>query len=478
MSAGENGAAARKARVRALFDRLAPERARWIARNAYFYAEDRRYMRFLVPPGLSVLELGCGTGDLLAALEPGRGVGVDLSEAMVGIARARHPALEFHAGDAEDPALLASLGGPFDIVVLSDLVGYLEDCEGAFRALDCLLGRETRVIVATYSPIWGPLLRAAELVGHKMPNLALNWLGTEDLAALLSLAELEIVRREWRQLLPRRLLGLGPLVNRTLGTLPVIRRLCLRNYLVARPLRHAGLGRPSASVIVPCRNERGNIAPAVRRLPRFCEDLEVVFVEGGSTDGTWEEIERVAAASPDLAITAVRQDGTGKGDAVRKGFETARGEVLMILDADLTMPPEWLPRFYEALATGKGEFVNGSRLVYPMERQAMRFLNMVANRIFSHLFSWLLNQRFTDTLCGTKVLSRTSYRRIADNRAYFGRVRSVRRFRPHLRCFQAQPEGGREFPSATRAVATARPRSRASSTAGCCCGWWCSPSSS
>jgi glycosyltransferase involved in cell wall biosynthesis len=172
--------------------------------------------------------------------------------------------------------------------------------------------------------------------------------------------------------------------------------------------------------LIPCRNERGNVEAAVLRLPRFCDDIEILFVEGGSRDGTLEEIHRVIEAYPDRTIRVLRQDGDGKGNAVRCGFAAARGEVLMILDGDLTVPPEDLPKFYRALVTGKGEFINGTRLVYPMEDDAMRFLNEVANHIFSVLFTWLLNQRVTDTLCGTKVLRKQHYDRIVANRSYFG----------------------------------------------------------
>jgi glycosyltransferase involved in cell wall biosynthesis len=217
-----------------------------------------------------------------------------------------------------------------------------------------------------------------------------------------------------------RLLGVGRLINRFIGTLPGIRRLCVRNYLVARPLHVGAAKSPSVSVVVPCRNERGNIEPILRRIPRFCDDLEIIFVEGNSRDGTYEEIERLIPLFPDRDVKLMRQAGRGKGDAVYLGFDAARGEVLMILDADLSVPPEQLPKFYDALRRGKGEFINGSRLVYPMENQAMRALNLAANRAFSTLFSWLLNQRFTDTLCGTKVLRKRHYERIKANRSYFG----------------------------------------------------------
>ena len=92
----------------------------------------------------------------------------------------------------------------------------------------------------------------------------------------------------------------------------------------------------------------------------------------------------------------------------------------MILDADLTVAPEELPKFYLAIVSGRGEFINGSRFVYPMEKEAMRTINLAGNAVFAWLFSWLLNQRITDTLCGTKVLTRAHYKRIAEGRDYFG----------------------------------------------------------
>ena len=410
----------RKAAIHALAERMAPERERWIARNAYFYDHDRRTMQFLIPAGLKVLDLGCGNGDLLASLRPSRGVGIDFSAAAVRIARERHPDLEFHEGDIEDTASYEGLDGPFDVVVLSDAIGALDDCETTLRHLHRVIGPHTRIVIAYFAPIWEPLLEAAERFGEKMPQTKQNWLSTEDIENLLGLAGFESIVRDWRQLVPRRLLGLGPLINGTLATLPGIRRLCMRTYLVARAAPKPAARPLSATVVIPCRNERGNIEPAVQRLPRFADDLEIIFVEGHSRDGTMDEIRRVIAAYPQYDIKGFVQGGKGKGDAVRKGFAAARGDVLIILDADLTVPPEWIPRFYEALQSGRAEFANGTRLVYPMEAQAMRFLNMIGNRAFSILFTWLLNQRFTDTLCGTKVLSRAHYQQIAANRAYFG----------------------------------------------------------
>ena len=410
----------RKAEALALVERHAASRDDWIARNAFHYEQEFEYMRFLVPEGASVLELGCGTGRLLAELRPSRGVGIDFSIAMIETARANHPGLSFAVGDVEDPSVLAELEGPFDYIIMNDTIGWLEDCQTTLTNLHALCHRDTRIVVVYYSKLWEPTLKFAEAVGMRMPQPELNWLTSADIQNLLHLADFEPIKREWRMLLPKRLFGLGTLVNRFIAPIGGIRRLCLRHYVVARPMRAVAPEELSASVIVPCRNERGNIAAAVERLPRFTDELEIIYVEGGSSDGTFEECKRVKAAHPERDIKVFKQPGKGKGDAVRKGFAEARGDVLMILDADLTVPPEDIPKFHRAIACGKGDFINGTRLVYPMESGAMRVLNYWANRTFARIFSWLLNQRFTDTLCGTKVLRAEQYAKIAADRDYFG----------------------------------------------------------
>jgi SAM-dependent methyltransferase len=403
-----------------LGDRLAANIDDWRRRNAFFHDQDRAWLRFLVPDGCSVLEVGCGGGDLLTALKPSRGVGIELSPKLAALARERHPQLEIHVGNAEDPAELAEIDGVFDIIVLSDTIGFVDDAETLLKNLRRFAGPHTRLIVSYHSRMWEPALRAAENLGLRMPAGDQNWLSSDDIVNLMDLAGWQEIKREQRQLSPFRLLGLGGLVNRWVAPLPLIRKLCLRQYLVARLAPDLRSSTPSVTVLVPCRNEKGNIEPAVLRLPRFAPDMEIMFVEGHSQDGTFEECERVRDAHPELDIKVMRQPGKGKGDAVHTGFNAARGDVLIILDADLTVPPETLPRFYEAVANGKGEFINGTRLVYPMEDKAMRFLNYLANRSFARIFSFLLNTRFTDTLCGTKVLWRRDYQRIMANRAYFG----------------------------------------------------------
>lgn len=399
---------------------VAENRDSWIAKNKFFHEEDHSYMRFLVPEGLKVLELGCGTGELLSALKPAKGVGVDISEKMVEVAKSKFPEMKFIVGDAESNDIINSLDGPFDVIILSDMVGFLEDCQTALDNLHSICTPDTRIIISYYSHMWEPILHAAEMLGGKMPQVQQNWLSANDISSLLSLSDFDEIKREWRQLMPVSLLGIGAIVNRFIGTLPIIRKACLRNYIVARSIKSISLGDISATVLVPCRNEKGNIENAVKRLPKFCNNLELIYVEGHSSDGTYEECLRVKDAYPDVDIKVYQQPGKGKGDAVRKGFAEASGDVLMILDADLTVPPESMPKFYNAIKNGKGNFINGTRLVYPLEPGAMRFLNFWANRSFAVIFSFLLNQRFTDTLCGTKVLTKHHYDTIVANRDYFG----------------------------------------------------------
>ena len=409
-----------KEEVRRHANASAAERAKWRQRADFFHGEDLHFLKFLVPEGARVLELGCSTGELLAALKPSFGVGVDLSAEVIDEARRSYPGLQFQTGDIESAEFVRSLSGPFDFIVIVDTLGSLEDCQLVFENLHSLCTRETRLIVGYFSHFWHPLLKLAEWIQLKMPQPPQNVLALADVHALVGLADFEAVKSERRLLSPLRLFGLGRLINRFIAPLPLFNWFCLRHYTVCRSLRHLGPPPRSATVVIPARNERGNIEPAIRRMPRFADALEIIFVEGHSRDDTWSEIERVIEANPQLDIKALHQPGKGKADAVYTGFDIAKGDVLMILDADLTVPPEQLPKFWQAIESGKGEFVNGTRLVYPLEDQAMRFLNLIANKLFSQAFSWLLGQRFTDTLCGTKVLRRSDYLRLKAGRSYFG----------------------------------------------------------
>jgi hypothetical protein len=355
-------------------------------------------------------------------------VGVDLSPRLVARAKQKHPGLEFHVGDAETLEIEALRGRTFDYIVLSDLVGALSDVWAAFRALRRLCSPSTRVLVTYYNFVWEPILRAGERLGRKMPIAQQNWLGMQDLENLLELNHFEIVRSGTAQLLPIEVPLLAPIANRYLAQLPGLRHLALTQFFVCR-LASGGGPIPareySCSVIVPCKNERGNIDDIIARTPQMGRGTEIIFVDGSSDDGTVEAIEahlRRGTRNGTPMRLIHQGDGRGKGDAVRKGFAAATGDVLFILDADLTVPPEDLPKFYAAISEGRGEFINGSRLAYPMEGQAMRFLNSIGNKGFGLALSAILEQRLKDTLCGTKVMFRRDYERLAAGRAFFGEL--------------------------------------------------------
>jgi ubiquinone/menaquinone biosynthesis C-methylase UbiE len=373
--------------------------------------------RFLVTPGLSILELGCGMGDLLSSLQPSRAVGVDFSQAMIQKAAEKYPHIEFHCADVHN---LGFLTGPFDIIILSDLINDLWDIQKVLSEIFSLCTSRTRIILNFYSRMWQYPLMAGKAFHLAKPTLYQNWLTKEDVINLLNLAGFDPIR-VWNEFLfPLPIPIIKDFFNRFLVRLWPFNLLACANFLVARPNKQPEVQNPSVSVIIPARNEAGNIVPIFDRVPSLGSFTELVFIEGGSTDHTYEAIQQVIASHPVQKCILLNQTGTGKGQAVRQGFASASGDILMILDADLTVLPEDLPRFYEAILTGKGELINGVRMVYPMQKEAMRFLNFLGNKFFSLAFSWLLGQPIKDTLCGTKVLWKKDYQLIAANSQYFG----------------------------------------------------------
>lgn len=401
------------------FERMAPERDRWKKKNKYYWEDLEKICSFLIPENTSVLEIGCGTGDLLSRIKAKKKVGIDYSPKMIEIAQKKYQDIKFILMAAENLAFNET----FDYVILSNVIGYLEDIQKVLIELRKVCHPHTKIIITYYNFLWQPLLNIAEFLNMRMKQPQQNWLSKYDIINLLYLAGFDAFKSGEHLLLPKNIPFISNFFNKYLAKLPLIRKLCITYYVIAKLFEFGNdcKDKYSVSVVIPARNESGNIENAILRMPLMGKYTEIIFIEGNSKDDTWDKIQEISEKYSSIYDVKIdRQQGKGKGDAVRKGFEIAQGDILMILDADLTVPPEDLPKFYDAIASGSGEFINGSRLVYNMDKKAMRFLNLLGNKFFSIMFSWILDQRFKDTLCGTKVLFKSDYEQIKRGRKFFG----------------------------------------------------------
>lgn len=410
----------RKTIFKNYFDKIAPSYTRYRKRFRYYWHDIVKYLNYFINNDDIILEIGCGTGWTLSKLKGKRKVGFDFSSKMLEEAKKEHPSLELYEMEAEN----ITLDEKFDVVIISNVIGYFDNVLDVFNSLKRVCKPSTRIIITYYSSLWEPALKLGEFLRIKKRIPSQNWLSITDIKNLLYLSEFEPFQSNRRILIPFNVPVVSYLVNKFIARLPFFNYFCLNEFVFARPLFHHKEQRQaqySTSVVIPARNESGNIEDAILRIPEFGKHVEIIFVEGNSTDDTWDKIKEIQHKYKDTHdIKIIQQDGKGKGDAVRKGYENATGDILMILDADLTVPPEELPKFYNAIASGKGEFINGSRLVYPMEKNAMRPLNFLGNHFFSKMFTWILGQPIKDTLCGTKVMFRKDYEKLARNRSFFG----------------------------------------------------------
>lgn len=387
----------------------------WIKKNWYYHRFLALLYKNLISPQSSVLQVGCKTGFLLAHVAPSYGVGIDTDSECIQKAQNYYSHLEFYHTDCKG----LSLEYQFDYIILSSITMETDDIQQFLLSLQRFCHARTRIIIDFYSSLWEPVLWLSQRLALRRPTSLKNWISVNDMKNFLTLTDFETVTHQREMLLPFNIPGLSWLCNTLLAHIPLINRLCLNNIIVAR-LKKGEKKEYSVSVVITCKNERGNIVDAVQRCPQLGSSTELIFVDGHSVDGTYEEIKRVAAHYPEKNIRYFVQEGKGKGTAVHQAFARATGDILMIQDGDLTAPPEELPKFYNALVENKGEFINGSRLVYGMEDQAMRFLNLIANYLFACGFTWLLGQPIKDTLCGTKVLFKKDYEKIRANKAFFG----------------------------------------------------------
>ncbi|QGY43244.1 glycosyltransferase [Maribellus comscasis] len=411
----------KKQELRAYFDKIAASRIKYRKSKSYYWDSITEYVSFFVHKNASVVEIGCGTGELLGKIDGKEKTGIDFSEKMIEEAKRQFPSVDFICAPAED----IQLEKKFDVVILSNLIGYLVDIQEVFQGLHNICHNETKIIITYYNSFWEPFIKFAEFIGIKKKGPKQSWISAKDLSNLLFLSGFETYKQNSSMLFPFYIPLLSAFLNKFVSRLPFFNWFALNQYTFARPIvdvkQEEVSDKYSTSVLIPARNESGNIENAILRLPRFGKHLEIIFVEGNSTDDTWAKIQEIKEKYKETHdIKILQQPGKGKGDAVRAGYSIAKGDILMILDADLTVPPEQLPKFYNALAQNKGGFINGTRLIYPLEKNAMRFLNTLGNKFFSAAFSWLLEQPVKDTLCGTKVMFRKDYEKLAANRSYFG----------------------------------------------------------
>jgi SAM-dependent methyltransferase len=401
---------------RAAQDNIAHRRDQWIQKNRYYYDSIKRLLQFIVEPRKRVLEVRCQTGHFLAALNPSYGVGVEINDKLVALARSNYPHLKFVDSDPEDMVFNET----FDYI----LVNYIhdtEDIQTSFERIREHCTAQSRILIINYNQLWEPVLEIASAIGLRSPCVEPNWVSEQDVHGFLQLAGFRHLRTHHILLCPKYIPLVSSFLNEFIAKLPGLRRMSLIQIIVARPESMKRKQQEmSVSVIVPCRNERGNIQAAVERIPEMGKGTEIVFCDDKSTDGTADEVRRMQALYPHRDIRLIQGPGICKAENVWTGFRASNGDVLMILDADLTVMPEELPFFFRALAQGKGEFINGCRLVYPLPETAMKFVNRLGNKVFGVVFSYLLSQRLKDTLCGTKVFWRSDWLRIENGLGAWG----------------------------------------------------------
>ncbi|MCX5815290.1 MAG: glycosyltransferase family 2 protein [Proteobacteria bacterium] len=377
--------------------------------KSYFYSLLYRYISIYIRPDNTVVEINPQSSMLSRYFK---------NIKMLFLSK---PSNNNFEGCETIPDLQALIQALPEYILLNGNIHYERDLQSFMEKLHVACNASTRLVFTYYSTLWKPLFKFATLLGLRLKTMEENWITHDDIANILILSDYETVSSESKIIVPFYVPFISNLVNRYIAPLPIFRNFCIVNILVARPIYRRENNKLSVSVVVPARNEAGNIEAIIKRLPKMGPDDELIFVEGNSIDNTWEVINNVCAKYTDkMNIKIAKQDGKGKGDAVRKGFMVASKDILMILDADMTVPPETLPMFYKGIMEGKGEFMNGSRLVYPMEKEAMRFFNIIGNKFFAVAFSFVLGQKFKDTLCGTKALTKENYKRIAANRTFFG----------------------------------------------------------
>ncbi len=396
-----------KQSIKDYFERVAPVWEHWREKNSFYHRKMQNLVGGMIPPGSRILELGSGTGDMLASLKPSRGIGLNVAPALTERAQQKYPQYEFHTVETDSARMPSGFEPQY--ILMTNMLDYVYDVWDILEELKPAVGEQTLLVITSNNPLWAPLLHLASNLRLRMPDSPRNFITNKDICSVLNLQGYDVVEEGLTLPVPKRIPLLGSFLNAVLPELPLLRFASSLQYIAARP--RAPRPALSCSVVIPCHNEAENISECVRRVPRMGSWTEIVVVDDGSSDGTTEKVKEIMAGDSRVRLIVLERN-QGKAGAVRAGFEAARGDVLMILDADMAVMPEELPKFFAPLQSGTADFVNGTRLVYPMHGRAMKMANFLGNKGFCYLASWVARQRVSDTLCGTKAFLRRDYIRM------------------------------------------------------------------
>ena len=379
----------------------------WKEKNWYYHNLLRQIFKKYIPEGSKVLQIGYGLGDALAALYPQKAMSIDEDEELIDISKRRFPSIQFIKAKPEE----VIVKGKYDYVIIPNSVAHFYDIQTVLEKTLKVLSKNSKVVMTATNPRWEQIFYILEKLKLKRPEDSRNWLRLADLRNIFEISGYDVEESGYSILIPAHIPFFSNLVNNFIKGSGFLAQFCVEEYIVARKAKLRRKKNLSCTVLIPCYNEEENIKQAIATVPKMGTKTEILVVDDGSSDKTAQVVKRVMKKNKNLKLISYKPN-QGKGYAVKKGFDAVVTDTMMIQDADMTVPPEELPRFFNLIAEGKADFVNGTRMIYPMEEEAMRQLNLVGNLIFSWIFSWLLGQKVTDTLCGTKALFKRDYKKI------------------------------------------------------------------
>lgn len=298
----------------------------------------------------------------------------------------------------------------FDVIVVTDVLEIYSDIYLFLEKLNNLLEDNGKLILSSVNTRWGNLLKIAELLGLKSKTNNFSYIHLNKIEKISNGAGYDLIETITRQFIPFKFLYLGNIINKILELLLFYFKFGVKTYIVLRKIsiREKSL---SKTIIIPAKNEEGNLEELVSRIPKF-ENCEIIFSIGESSDRTLEVSKKIIDKNSDFNIKLIEQSKNGKANAVWEAIALSSGDVLAILDSDLSVDPETLKDFFKIIESNSADFVNGTRLVYEMEKGSMRIINKLGNRVFQYLIGKIINEDLTDSLCGTKVFKKDLIKKI------------------------------------------------------------------